>query len=193
MTNRKKYAKIRTSPEKAKLHTEQLEKVLWYSAPIAYLNYELEANQITRAKEARKRKKNRANSYIRGMFRAYNQLYFVTLTFSPESLEKLKVRTRKTYCREWLEQNCRDFIANIDYGKKNHREHFHALCALNDTSTTEWKYGFSKVRKFKMPEDGNPAKISGYILKLVNHAGKVETGSLFTKKSGMKEVDELPF
>ena len=62
---RYKYEKLKeTEPEKAKIRTEQLNKVLWTSAWIVYPDFEFEARQITRAKDARKRKKNRVNRYI---------------------------------------------------------------------------------------------------------------------------------
>ena len=190
---RYKYEKEKeTDPAKEKLHTEQLNKIVWYSAYLVYPEYEKEAGQIVKAKQARKRKKNRVNQYVRGMFDCYEKLYFVTLTFNSDSLEKLNSTTRKKYAKLWLENNCKDYIANIDYGRQNNREHFHAFCALKDDKT-EWNYGFSKIQRWKIPEDKNPAKLSSYICKLANHAGKVETGQLFRKKGGMKEVDEIPF
>lgn len=176
-----------------KKHIDQLQRIIG-SAFIVWPDFMKQARDYTRAVSARKRKKNRANKYIRGMFDSYDTLHFVTLTFSPESLEKLSYTTRRRYTREWLETNCRDYCANIDYGKKNGREHYHALVALPKSGTYQpWPYGFQKVRLFHMPEDSSPAKISGYICKLANHAGKLESGKMLFKLGGFKDVDEIPF
>ncbi len=180
-------------PAKAKELSAQLDKVIWHSARIVYPDYETDCRQISKARNNRHQKKKRANKELRFMFQSYDELSFVTLTWSPESLEKLSENVRRKYVRQWLEQNCRYYVGNVDYGRKNQREHYHAVVALNRDGFESWKYGFSKVKELKVPEDKEPGKISGYMIKLVNHAGKAESGRLMIKRKGMVEVDELPF
>lgn len=60
-----------------------------------------------------------------------------------------------------------------------------------------WNYGFSNIKPVithssEIDEKTENHKISGYLLKLVNHSGKYGTGKSFHKR-GLKEVDEIPF
>lgn len=88
----------------------------------------------------KKNQKHRFNKRIKSMlFTMYNSLYnmpdkyiayFVTLTFKPEVLESTSKQTRRTYIARFLKENTYYYIANIDYGKKNDREHYHAIVLL---------------------------------------------------------------
>lgn len=172
--------------------TEQLNRILWYSYPVVYLNAAVDQRIISKAIANRKQKKKRANAYLKDMACAYDALSFVTLTFDDPSLASTSEQTRKRYVQRWLNQNTRDYYANQDFGKKNGREHYHAVVAFND-KIEPWEYGFSKFRKVKDKDENQTSyKLSGYITKLANHAGKLGTGKCFHKK-GMKDVDNLPF
>ena len=108
-----------------------------------------------------------------------------------EALEQLNERTQHRYMQAWLHENCRDYVANEDFGKKNGRRHYHAVIAKN-TAIEPWKYGFYKLKKVKLSDESSVHKLSSYLLKLVNHANKLTTGKHFSKR-GLKEVDILPF
>lgn len=171
---------------------EALEKILWHSYPVVYPKWETESRQITYAIDRRREKKKRVNRYLGEMADYYDSLYFVTLTFNDESLERLNERTRHRYAQQWLNENCKDYFANVDYGKKNGREHFHAVVAFKDTYT-EWQYGFKSVKSAKIADEtADRWKISSYLLKLTNHASKLGTGKSFRKKC-REDVDKLPF
>ena len=192
---RYKYAQLKESdPEKARKRNEQLDKIIWYSAPVTYPYYDREDTILLKAESARKQKKKRANKVIRAMFECYDELYWITLTWSPQYLDGLKENVRRKYVQQFLNDNCRYYCANIDYGSKKQREHFHAVVAWNRSEKMpEWKYGWKRFKRIRKPESNEPYRITGYMLKLVNHAGKVTSGSLLIKRGMMEDIDELPF
>ena len=49
--------------------------------------------------------------------------WFITITFSPETLAKTNEKTRRVYVSRWLKSLTPFYVANIDYGKKKGREH----------------------------------------------------------------------
>lgn len=105
-------------------------------------------------------------------------VYFGTLTFTNEVLEKTTYETRRRYVARYLKSISSSYIANIDFGDKkknpqsNEREHYHCLIAC-DSLPISWKYGFCKF--LEVPKDEvDQKRISKYIAKLTNHAMKVE-------------------
>lgn len=192
---RRKYEQ--SNNEKA---NEMLDRILWYSYPIVYWQTsESEETRLTMEVERRKCKKYRTRKYLKGMELAYDELSFVTFTFSDAVLESTKEATRKKYVQRWLNEYTRDYYANVDYGERNHREHYHALVsfvpelAQKDafvTACQTWlTNGVIKVKKYRK---GDAGKVSTYMNKLCNHANKVSSGKSFHKK-GLIEVDNLPF
>lgn len=109
---------------------------------------------------------------------------FLTLTFKDSVLNSTTESTRKDYVRKFLKSQCSCYVANIDYGKKNEREHYHALVIpLNDiidgTSYRE-KCGsidFERVWHKKNENDfeKSAVRIAKYVNKLTNHAIKETT------------------
>lgn len=103
--------------------------------------------------------------------------YFITLTFNDDTLSSTSESTRRRYVHYTLKNLSPFFIANIDYGTKNEREHYHAII-LADTfpQLDKWcnKYGFTNVKKI-----GNSSKdcesVAKYISKLTHHAIKSST------------------
>lgn len=173
---------------------KQLEKILWYSYPIVYPNYEIEQRVIEREIENRKKKKGRTRKFIRDMMQCYDELHFATLTFNDETLSNTSERTRHRYAVAFLSECCRCYIGNVDYGENNHREHFHAVVALKEDALPCWKYGYSNFKRIRglKKNDGDAIALSKYLNKLTNHSGKVGTGKSFRSKS-FDQVDELPF
>lgn len=175
---------------------DKLERILWYSYPIVYPDAFDECSSLRQAQrtiDARKRKKNRYNKRIKEMVESYDELIFLTLTFTDEVISSTSENTRKRYVQRWLNENCRDYLANEDFGKQNGRQHFHAVVAFNKSGVQKWEYGFEKRQKIRFnEEDRSTYRISGYLLKIANHGGKLGTGKSFSKR-GLKEVDNLPF
>lgn len=120
-----------------------------------------------------KRLKNKVEKMV-----TFGTCTFVTLTFNNDTLETTNEKTRRVYVARYLKSQSLHYIANVDYGKENEREHYHAIvfgtCKLND-----WrKYGNINVKKVRITptnEEKTVTKVSKYISKLTNHAIKNTT------------------
>jgi hypothetical protein len=91
--------------------------------------------------------------------------YFITLTFTDEILSKTNEKTRRRYVSRAFKAIGYRYVANIDYGDKTHREHYHGIieplpfCLASWTNGKreykdvpdfrEWcnKYGFVTIEK----------------------------------------------
>lgn len=109
---------------------------------------------------------------------------FVTLTFSDAVLSKTTAKTRHDYVNRWLKNNFLTAIANIDFGEKNGREHYHAVVLAKSVNHNTWKYGLLKSKKIVRSDVGNADKLAHYTSKLVNHAIKETTKGARTIYSG---------
>ena len=143
---------------------------------------------------AKQQKRNRIEKDIKKAFESNKKLYFATLTFNDKPLEKTE-RKRREYVKNYLNQ-FDGYIANIDYGGKNGREHYHAIIIANEKTETEkipntkkfvtikntkeWQYGFSSIEKINT-EEKDFKKVSNYIAKLTNHALKYGSHRILKK------------
>lgn len=109
---------------------------------------------------------------------------FLTLTFTDKRLNATSAESRRYYVKQFLRQFNVPYVANIDFGKRNHREHYHALLQIDKIDYHLWKYGAingKKVRNdIQFDEDGvitseSVERIARYISKLTNHAIKETT------------------
>lgn len=105
----------------------------------------------------------------------YDNLFFLTFTFKDKVLNNTDYDTRRQYVRRWLKKYCFDYVGNVDYGEKNHREHYHALVACDRVDTSSWlskgAMNFERVRLDEKIDD----KMAKYINKFVYHAIKETT------------------
>lgn len=129
-----------------------------------------EAERINLAYYARvKRLKDRISSMLRE-----GRCYFLTLTFSDATLERVSAKTRRRYVTYFLKSLSDTYVANIDFGSENHREHYHAVVMADGVDMSAWDcFGFSKAQKIASEDDYTP--IAKYISKLTNHAVKATT------------------
>lgn len=102
--------------------------------------------------------------------------WFYTFTFTDDVLSFTSPATRRRYISRIL-KNC-NYIANVDYGKKNGREHYHAVA---DCLIEDYPYGFYTAISIRLDYDciGNCtslSRLSKYIAKLSNHSLKDTTG-----------------
>lgn len=95
-----------------------------------------------------------------------NNPYFVTLTFNDDILNNDQINRRREIQR-YLKSISNNYVANIDFGKLNNREHYHAVCDL--IRDKEYKLGFSDFEKIN---NYNVENIAKYTSKLTNHAKK---------------------
>lgn len=94
---------------------------------------------------------------------------FLTLTFTDKVLQKTTKDTRRQHVRRFLRQFGCKYIANIDFGDKNNREHYHAIIQISEINAKLWDYG---AINFKPIVVKNEKALSKYIAKLRNHAIK---------------------
>lgn len=99
---------------------------------------------------------------------------FLTLTFTDEVLSKTNAETRRKYVQRFLKSECEIYVANIDFGDKNGREHYHALVYAFEGSISLKKWhiygGIKAERVHNTDKDGE--KVSKYLAKLSQHALK---------------------
>ena len=101
---------------------------------------------------------------------------FLTLTFSDKLFQRnMTTETRRTYIRRFLKEQCSEYLANIDFGSTNQREHYHAVVV------PKRKIDFARYREIfdsninarHIRINDTSIKLVGkYINKLTNHALK---------------------
>ena len=124
--------------------------------------------------KARRERTKRLNKKIEKMLFC-GDCVFLTLTFKPEVLDNTTADTRRRYITRYLKSQSDHYCANIDYGKQNEREHYHAVVYGSRVDMTPWteKYGFAYAEKIKYNGDAEVSeKLAKYVSKLTNHAIK---------------------
>lgn len=107
--------------------------------------------------------------------------FFLTLTFTNSTLSKTSSKTRREYVTRYLKSITNNYVANIDFGSKNGREHYHAVVQCENICHSDWIYGAINFELITIDDlDSNfneltNERISKYISKLTNHAIKETT------------------
>lgn len=128
---------------------------------------------ILREYDNHRKKNQRARQKIESIIQFGNAL-FLTLTFTDDVLFSTTEKTRRTYVSRFLKENCIEYIANIDFGAKNGREHYHAVVSVdNKLDYLNWKFG--ALNGLKIRKNSKPIAMAKYINKLSNHATKSTT------------------
>lgn len=96
---------------------------------------------------------------------------FLTLTFRDDVLAKTNQQTRRKYVSLFLASVSSRYVANIDFGKKHEREHYHAIVECEKVERTLWKYGAINFKRVPA-RDLDQTRIAKYVAKLTNHAIK---------------------
>lgn len=139
-------------------HDTAIGSVLWH-----------EAEKVRQANIKRVKRLKRRISYML----ENGTCQFLTLTFSADVLSRTTEDTRRQYVRRFLSSFSNDFVANIDFGKENGREHYHALVMTEKRiKYTDWKGGNCDGQRVY---NNNTTAIAKYISKLTNHAIKETT------------------
>jgi len=118
----------------------------------------------------------------------FNKSYFLTLTFKNDyvvipSRHYMSPKIMRDKVQRFLKNNFNDYVANIDYGAKNGRIHFHAVASATFVDPSKWRYG---NLDFEIIFTNNNDKLCKYIDKLTNHAIKETTRRnhlLYARKS----------
>lgn len=105
------------------------------------------------------------------------QCIFLTLTFNDTTLSNTTDKERRIAVVRYLKSFKTEYVANIDFGKENHREHYHALILADKINYKKWnKYGNINGKKIRLRDiDNVKTKLAKYIAKLTNHAIKETT------------------
>lgn len=125
--------------------------------------------------EAYKKRVYRVRQTIYGIVTDNEQPVFLTLTFRDDVLATTSEQTRRRYVTRFLKKHCKQYIANIDFGTNNEREHYHAVVS-NKVDLSAWQYGALNAIKIVKTKDSIRA-LPKYISKLTNHAIKDTTKS----------------
>lgn len=103
---------------------------------------------------------------------------FLTLTFTDNVLFNTSQETRCRYVKRFLKSLNTTYIANIDFGKENGREHYHAIVRLDKISDTQ-RQVYNKlcgaINFEKIHKSSNAKALAKYCAKLTNHAIKETT------------------
>lgn len=152
--------------------------------------------ECERIRKCQKEQREKVQNHLEFLFnKSRYHLFFVTFSFSNETLDKTTAKTRKRIIRRLL-SNADDYIINIDYGYKNLREHYHCVIALKKDSygSSKNKYGYEKISLLDDYKLGNydlerirtgnedMIKIARYIAKLTMHSIKVDQKYISVKK-----------
>lgn len=97
---------------------------------------------------------------------------FLTFTFTDSVLKTCNQSTLHTYVVRALKTFSDYYVANIDFGKKNGRLHYHALVVADKVDYSIWTYGALNGKKVV---NKNSSALAKYIAKLTNHAIKETT------------------
>lgn len=111
---------------------------------------------------------------------------FLTFTFSNETIDKTTIHERRCLVSSFLDSLKCGYVGNIDYGKQNEREHYHAVVCCEKVDYTLWhQYGAIKGEKVRL-KGKCENKLARYIDKLSLHALKETTYRnrlLYSKRS----------
>lgn len=163
---------IRKNENKLRLHNYSydernsiVEKIL--------IAYDVIDVDVLRNYDNHRKKNQRARTKIESILQSGTAL-FLTLTFTDDVLVSTTEKTRRTYVSRFLKENCIEYIANIDFGAKNSREHYHAVVSVeNKLDYLNWKFG--ALNGVKIRNNSKPLVMAKYINKLSNHATKSTT------------------
>lgn len=163
---------------------------------------ESDFKEVLRLKRNRSNRRRRANKKIAKIrFSERPTIIFGTCTFNDEQFYKkngkeIQERTRTKKVNEWIMSHFDYSVVNIDYGKRNEREHHHFVGILKKNeeleivkskSKTGYKMYELKNKDYKLgfeptlelveydPQDYNMKKLSNYLLKINNHENKSTT------------------
>ena len=129
---------------------------------------------------ARYHKVSRIKQHLVWLYHHKKNIYFITFTFSDENLKKCD-RTKKDMIKKSLLSFDEDIyiILNIDYGKKNEREHYH--CIVGTDSDLDLRTFLQLVypdiiwcQNVNFSSD-SISQLPKYLNKLTNHAIKNTT------------------
>ena len=134
-----------------------------------------------RLNESYKKRIQRLKNKISNIFDSGYTIYFLTFTFTDDTLKNTSSLTRRRYVQRFLTSYTYDYVGNIDFGEEKGREHYHALVSAKNIDSLIWfkKYGVLRYEIVKFDKNKNiedtKIKLAKYINKFINHALKEST------------------
>ena len=134
---------------------------------------ENEYNECLKINAASYKRVKRLKTRIRSLLE--KPCIFLTLTFNDSTLADTDAKQRRVAVSRYLKSfNCK-YVANIDFGSKNHREHYHAIIQADRVNYKAWNK-FGNINGEKIRNNGaDSVKLAKYVCKLTNHAIKETT------------------
>lgn len=100
---------------------------------------------------------------------------FLTIDFSNKDLSSTTLQDRRVIICRYLKSQCNNYVANIDFGDKNGREHYHAIVQADFIDIHKFELeGWVKYERV-WTENDSAERLSHYITKLTRHAIKNTT------------------
>lgn len=102
---------------------------------------------------------------------------FLTLTFNDSALSTTTPKQRRVAVSRYLKLFNSKYVANIDFGSKNNREHYHAIINTSNIDLRAWReYGNINVERIRNTcIESDKTRLAKYIAKLSNHCIKETT------------------
>lgn len=117
----------------------------------------------------------------------YSNCYFITLTFDDLHLNRTSAEYRRSYVSKFLKRHFLNYVANIDFGSENEREHYHAIVFTDHDLVCERfneKFVYPEINDYSMGfysikpvfnAFSDRAALSKYMIKLKFHSSKDST------------------
>lgn len=119
---------------------------------------------------------------------------FLTFTWNNESMVSSTPATRKRAVKKFLGSYSDSFVANIDFGRLNCREHYHAIIRVDSVDPKRWIYGNLDFERVKNISESTAGRMSTYVTQLAGHSIKDSAGGIiYSRKKRMKEVSLSEF
>ena len=99
---------------------------------------------------------------------------FLMLSFKPSVYDNTTETTRRRYIRDYLNSLGCLYLANVDYGDKGGREHYHAIVQRTDIEYKDYRSKYGRINGQKIVYKDYDA-LKRYICKLTNHSIKAST------------------
>lgn len=114
---------------------------------------------------------------------------FLTFTFTDSVFESTNDKTRRVYVRRFLTATGGSYVANLDFGKLNEREHYHAIVGVDRVDFHNWHYGNLDFRKVLHFAD-DICKLTPYINKISNHCVKTTASNVIYSRDFSKFLEK---
>ena len=131
-------------------------------------------NEAIKIAHANHKQRQRLKKRIRTMLET-SKCVFVTLTFKPSKYDDYNTQDRRLWVVRYLKSLNVPYVANIDFGKKNGREHYHCIVQSDNIDYSCWNKTYGGVKGLKVITDNSEQALANYIVKLTNHALKQTT------------------